>query len=78
MTFDAMTNSYLIIVFTFFSAYHYSPLKFETTFRLVSITVLILLRTEAAPAAKSEGCQPNHFGLGLKLWLGLGYGLTGK
>ena len=26
---------------------------------------------EAAPAAKSEGCQPNHFGLGL----GLGYDL---
>ena len=68
MTVDAMTNSYLIIVFTFFSAYQYSPLKFETTFRLVSITVLILLRT--------EGCQPNYFGLGLKLWLGLGYGLT--
>ena len=27
--------------------------------------------SEAAPAAKSEGCQPNHFGLGL----GVGYGL---
>ena len=33
--------------------------------------------TEMAPAAKSEGCQPNHFGLGLfrvrvmvGLWLG--------
>ena len=31
--------------------------------------------TEAAPAAKSEGCQPNHFGLGLRLGLGLGCGL---
>ena len=29
------------------------------------------LQSEAAPAAKSEGCQPNHFRLGL----GLGYGL---
>ena len=28
---------------------------------------------EAAPAAKSEGCQPNHFGLGLRS--GLDYGL---
>ena len=28
---------------------------------------------EAAPAAKSEGCQPNHFGLGL----GFGYGRVG-
>ena len=31
--------------------------------------------SEAAPAAKSEGCQPNHFVLGLRLGLGLGYGL---
>ena len=32
---------------------------------------LVSTTPEAAPAAKSEGCQPNHFGLGL----GLGYGL---
>ena len=31
--------------------------------------------TEAAPAAKSEGCQPHHFGLGLRLGLRLGCGL---
>ena len=30
---------------------------------------------EAAPANKSEGCQPNYFGLRLMLGLGLGYGL---
>ena len=28
------------------------------------------IESEAAPAAKSEGCQPNHFGLGLRLGLG--------
>ena len=36
-----------------------------------SYTRILTKTTEAAPAAKSEGCQPNHFGLGL----GLGYGL---
>ena len=30
---------------------------------------------EVAPAAKSERCQPNHFGLGLRLGLELGCGL---
>ena len=33
------------------------------------------LAAEAAPVAKSEGCQPNHFGLELWLGLELGYGL---
>ena len=34
-----------------------------------------MVSSEAAPAAKSEGCQTNHFRLGLRLGLGLGCGL---
>ena len=34
--------------------------------------------TEAALAAKSEGCQPNYFGLGLRLGLRPGHTATEK
>ena len=64
-----------------------TPLKFGDVLRNVgarhrmlhSLYVFISLSNalvsttpEAAAAAKSEGCQPNHFGLGL--WLGYGLG----
>ena len=37
------------------------------------LSYAVRVMPEAAPAAKSEGCQRHNFGLGLRL--GLGYGL---